>query len=44
MTRSPTNSAKCADFARWPKAQGEDVIAMVRDFEELPDITRLMKP
>jgi 2-methylcitrate dehydratase PrpD len=31
-----------AEFARFPKQQGEDVVAMVRDLETLPSISRLM--
>ena len=31
-----------AEFARFPKEQAEDVIAMVRDLETLPSIGRLM--
>ncbi|MFC5068133.1 MmgE/PrpD family protein [Flaviflagellibacter deserti] len=33
---------ECAEFARWPSAKAEDVVAMVRDLEELPNIDRLM--
>ncbi len=33
---------ECSDYARWPRAKAEKVIAMVRDLEELPSIERLM--
>ena len=33
---------ECAGYARWPRTNAEDVIAMVRDFEGLPHIERLM--
>ena len=32
---------ECAEFARWPKDRAQSVVAMVRDFESLPDIKRL---
>jgi len=31
-----------AEFAKFPKAQAEQVVAMVRDLESLPSIERLM--
>ncbi|MXQ14348.1 MmgE/PrpD family protein [Microvirga makkahensis] len=32
---------ECIEYARFPKARGEDIIAMVRDLESLPSIGRL---
>ncbi len=32
---------ECADFARWPKARSQDIVAMVRDLDNLKDISRL---
>jgi hypothetical protein len=31
-----------AEFAKFPKKQAEEVVAMVRDLETLPSISRLM--
>ncbi|MDB5945693.1 MAG: hypothetical protein JWQ33_719, partial [Ramlibacter sp.] len=31
-----------ADYARFPSKQAESVVAMVRNFETLPSIARLM--
>jgi len=31
----------CADFARWPSDRANEVVALVRDLEELPDVQRL---
>jgi 2-methylcitrate dehydratase PrpD len=33
---------ECAEFARWDKAQAEDVVGMVRDMESLPSLDRLL--
>jgi 2-methylcitrate dehydratase PrpD len=32
---------ECADFARIDRSRADDIIAMVRDLESLPDITKL---
>lgn len=32
-----------AEFAKFPKAKGEEVVAMVRDLESLPSISVLMQ-
>jgi 2-methylcitrate dehydratase PrpD len=34
---------ECAAFAGWDRGRAEEVVAMVRDFETLPDIRGLMK-
>jgi hypothetical protein len=31
----------CADFAKWPKAKTESVIASVKSLENLSDVSRL---
>ena len=33
----------CAEFAHWPKAKAESVVAMVRDLEQLTDIRELTR-
>ncbi len=33
---------ECAEFARWDKARAADVVAMVRDFENLPSLDALL--
>jgi 2-methylcitrate dehydratase PrpD len=33
----------CAEFARWPSANAEAIVAMVRDLDRLGDIRELMK-
>jgi len=32
---------QCAAFAKWQRSNAEDIVAMVRDLEELPRIDRL---
>jgi 2-methylcitrate dehydratase PrpD len=32
---------ECTEYARWDRASAEDVVGMVRDLEDLPDIARL---
>ena len=43
MTRLwPTSSESCAEFAKWPTAKAESVIASVKSLESLSDMSKLV--